>query len=89
VHGGPHAGVAVANPPGSGAAHHSFPEPQACLHRAVPHGIQPDPLRQPMGARPRAGPLEARAAPDLGISCGWNFIWGLNVFYFQKHYFYL
>jgi hypothetical protein len=66
AHRGPHAGVAVANPPGSGAAHHSFLEPQAFLHRAVPHGIPPDPLRQPMGARPRAGLLEARAAPNLG-----------------------
>jgi hypothetical protein len=52
--------------PGSGVAHHSCLDPHACLHRAVPHGIPSDPLRQPMEARPRAGLLEARAAPDLG-----------------------
>jgi hypothetical protein len=40
-----------------------------------------------MGARPRAGLLEAQAAPDLGIPCGWNCVWDLNVFYFQKPYF--
>jgi hypothetical protein len=68
-------------------ANHSRLGLQDCLHRAEPHGIPPDPLRQPLGARPRAVLLEAEPHQIWGISCGWNFIWGLNVFYFQNHYF--
>jgi hypothetical protein len=36
AHGGPHVVVAVANPPGSGAARHSSLEPHDCLHRTAP-----------------------------------------------------
>jgi hypothetical protein len=50
--------VAVAEP-GSDAAHHSFLEPQACLHQAASHCITPDLLQRPMKNRPRAGLPEA------------------------------
>jgi hypothetical protein len=41
AHGGPHVVVAVANPPGSGAARHSPLEPHDCLHRAALQRIPP------------------------------------------------
>jgi hypothetical protein len=66
VHGGPHAGVAVANPPRSAVAKPLPSRPHACMHRAEPHGIPPDLLRQPMGARPRAGLLVAKPHPIRG-----------------------
>jgi hypothetical protein len=55
VHGGPHAGVDVADPPGSGAARHSFLEPHAGPRSAEPHSPSRDRVRQPMAAQPHAG----------------------------------
>jgi hypothetical protein len=66
VHGWPHAGVAIANPPGSAAASHSRPRPHARLHRAGPHGTQPDPMRRPMAGRPRVGRRGAKPHPRSG-----------------------
>jgi hypothetical protein len=66
VHRGPHAGVVVANPPGSAAAKPFPSRPHAGLHRAEPHGLPPDRLRQPMGAEPRAGLQVAKPHPIRG-----------------------
>jgi hypothetical protein len=66
VHRGPHAGVAVANPPGSTAAKSFLSRPHVGLHRAEPHGLPQDRLRQPMGAEPRMGLLVAKPHPIRG-----------------------
>jgi hypothetical protein len=59
VHGGPHAGVTVADPPGSGAAHYSFSRPHTSPHSTKPHRPSRDRVLEPMAARPHA----SRRAP--------------------------
>jgi hypothetical protein len=68
AHGWPHAGVAIANPPGSAAASQSRPRPHAHLHRTKPHRPPQDPMRRPVAGQPPRGPQGSWPHPRSGDS---------------------